>query len=200
MFQADETKSRDFKDNPNENGVPNRYAVLRSEFSSPRSSQQGDGGQAARVAYRQALVHLLLLFPKNLTPLRALRFSGTPCYKGTHIIKSRGFTFPEARFSKSAVNYLCAVPPFCHFERSTARAVRSERRCRAQSRNLSINSVITVLKVHYLRLLLFTEISPRASLGRNDNSSLRLSRAFPQRVFLYTKKHTPKRVPFCCIF
>ena len=65
----------------------------KPERFSPRStSQQGDGGQAARIAYRHALVHLLLLFPKNLTPLRALRFSGRcdfrgPRYfKGTHII------------------------------------------------------------------------------------------------------------------
>ena len=47
-------------------------------FSPHSTSQQGDGGQAARIAYRHALVHLLLLFPKNLTPLRALRFSGAP--------------------------------------------------------------------------------------------------------------------------
>ena len=51
---------------------------VQSEFSLPRSSQQGDGGQAARFTCRHTLVCLLLLFPKNLTPLRALRFSGTP--------------------------------------------------------------------------------------------------------------------------
>ena len=51
---------------------------LTACFLSLCSSQQGDGRQAARFTCRQALVHLLLLFPKNLTPLRALRFSGAP--------------------------------------------------------------------------------------------------------------------------
>ena len=51
---------------------------LTACFLSLRSSQQGNGRQAARFTCRQALVHLLLLFPENLTPLRALRFSGAP--------------------------------------------------------------------------------------------------------------------------
>ena len=54
---------------------------LTACFLSLRSSQQGDGEQAARYACRQALVHLLLLIPKNLTPLRALRFSGAPLFR-----------------------------------------------------------------------------------------------------------------------
>ena len=34
LFQAVETKFREFEDNPNGKGVPIRYAFLRSEFSS----------------------------------------------------------------------------------------------------------------------------------------------------------------------
>ena len=36
LFQAVETNSREIEDNPNEKGIPTRYAFLRSEFSSPR--------------------------------------------------------------------------------------------------------------------------------------------------------------------
>ena len=63
------------------------------------TSQQGDGGQAARVTCRQALVHLLLLIPKNLTPLRALRFSGTPLFfKGTPYYARRFHPFRKPRY------------------------------------------------------------------------------------------------------
>ena len=51
---------------------------LTACFLSLRSSQQGNGRQAARVTCRQALVLVLRPIPQNLTPLRALRFSGAP--------------------------------------------------------------------------------------------------------------------------
>ncbi|HIY96360.1 MAG TPA: hypothetical protein H9729_01585, partial [Candidatus Borkfalkia excrementigallinarum] len=67
-------------------------------FSPHATSQQGNGGQAARIAYRQALVHLLLLFSKNLTPLRALRFSGTLFSLKAHQKYARRFhPFRKAR-------------------------------------------------------------------------------------------------------
>ena len=55
-----------------------RFKGKPERFSPHATSQQGNGGQAVRAACRHALVHLLLLFPQNLTPLRALRFSGAP--------------------------------------------------------------------------------------------------------------------------
>ena len=78
------------------------FAILgKPERLSPRcSSQQGDGRQTVRTACRQALVHLLLLIPKNLTPLRALRFSGTPLFfKGTPRICASLSPLPQAEVS-----------------------------------------------------------------------------------------------------
>ena len=61
-----------------------------------RASQQGDDVRAARITCRTEHMRLLLLFPKNLTPLRALRFLGTlflsAIFKGTHSNESRTFT------------------------------------------------------------------------------------------------------------
>ena len=65
-----------------------------------RSSHQGDGRQAARFACLLAFVCLLLLFPKNLTPLRALRFSGTPLLGHTYY-------FMGANSPSSQKPYVC---------------------------------------------------------------------------------------------
>ena len=54
----------------------------------------------------------------------------------------------------------------CHFERSAAGAGRSEKRSRAQSRNLSKNAVIAVFCAgDECKGIFVTEISPRVALG-----------------------------------